>query len=77
MPNWNVLLPLAESGVQGQHVAQMTSQNGINQCFDAVTVNAAKGMHHLQGYGQEGCDASFVVLQAWDSVDAIQAGQIG
>jgi len=30
------------------HMAQMTSQTGIRQCFDAVTINAAKVMH-LQG----------------------------
>ena len=46
----------------GLHVAQMTSQKGIRQCFDAVTVNAAKVMH-LQGYGiAPGCDARFVLL---------------
>ncbi len=56
----------------GLHVAQMTSQKGIRQCFDAVTVNAAKVMH-LQGYGLEvGCDASFVLLQARDAVEAIR-----
>ena len=43
----------------GLRVAQMTSQKGIRQCFDAVTVNAAKVMH-LQGYGiAPDCDASF------------------
>ena len=56
----------------GLHVAQMTSQKGIRQCFDAVTVNAAKVMH-LKGYGLEvGCDASFVLLQARDAVEAIR-----
>ena len=29
----------------GLHVAQMTSQKGIRQYFDAMTVNAAKVMH--------------------------------
>ena len=53
-------------------VAQMTSQKGIRQCFDAVTTNAAKVMH-LQGYGLEvGCDASFVLLQARDPIEAIR-----
>ena len=48
----------------GTHVAQMTSQKGIKDCFHALTVNAAKVMH-LQGYGIEaGCDASFVMLEA-------------
>ena len=56
----------------GLHVAQMTSQKGIRQCFDAVTINAAKVMH-LKGHGLEvGCDASFVLLQARDAVEAIR-----
>ena len=56
----------------GLHVAQMTSQQGIRQCFDAVTSNAAKVMH-LKGYGLEvGCDASFVLLQARDPIEAIR-----
>ena len=37
-----------------------------------MTVNAAKVMHS-QGYGiAPGCDASFVLLQARDAVDAIR-----
>jgi cytosine deaminase len=56
----------------GLHVAQMTSQKGIRACFDAVTTNAAQVMH-LKGYGLEaGCDASFVLLQAKDVVEAIR-----
>jgi cytosine deaminase len=56
----------------GLHVAQMTSQAGIRRCFDAVTVNAAK-VFGLEGYGLEaGCDASFVLLQARDPVEAIR-----
>lgn len=56
----------------GLHVAQMTSQKGIKDCFDAVTINAAKVMH-LEGYGIEaGCDASFVMLQARDPIEAIR-----
>jgi len=63
---------LLEVAHMGLHVAQMTSQAGIQQCFDAVTVNAARVMH-LQGYGIEaGCDASFVLLQARDAVEAIR-----
>jgi cytosine deaminase len=50
----------------------MTSQAGMRACFDAVTTNAAKVMH-LPGYGLEpGCDASFVLLQARDVVEAIR-----
>ena len=63
---------MLEVAHMGLHVAQMTSQKGIRDCFDAVTVNAAKVMH-LQSYGIEvGCDASFVLLQARDSVEAIR-----
>ena len=63
---------MLEVAHMGLHVAQMTSQHGIRQCFDAVTVNAAK-VFHLEGYGLEaGCDASFVLLQARDPVEAIR-----
>jgi len=63
---------MLEVAHMGLHVAQMTSQKGIRACFDAVTVNAAKVMH-LQGYGiAPGCDASFVLLQARDPVEAIR-----
>jgi cytosine deaminase len=50
----------------------MTSQAGIRSCFDAVTVNAARVMQ-LADYGlAPGCDASFVLLQARDPVEAIR-----
>jgi len=63
---------MLEVAHMGLHVALMTSQAGIRACFDAVTSNAAKVMH-LQGYGIEpGCDASFVLLQARDPVEAIR-----
>jgi cytosine deaminase len=63
---------MLEVAHMGLHVAQMTSQKGIRACFDAVTANAAKVMH-LQGYGVEpGCDASFVLLQARDAIEAIR-----
>ena len=63
---------MLEVAHMGLHVAQMTSQAGIRQCFDAVTTNAAKVMH-LPGYGlAPGCDASFVLLQARDPVEAIR-----
>ena len=63
---------MLEVAHMGLHVAQMTSQQGIRACFDAVTVNAAKVIH-LQGYGlAAGCDASFVQLQARDAVEAIR-----
>ena len=63
---------MLEVAHMGLHVAQMTSQKGMRACFDAVTTNAAKVMH-LQNYGLEvGCDASFVLLQACDAVEAIR-----
>ncbi|MGZ5179313.1 MAG: amidohydrolase family protein [Ramlibacter sp.] len=63
---------MLEVAHMGLHVAQMTSQQGIRACFDAVTVEAAKVMH-LQGYGiAPGRDASFVLLQARDAVEAIR-----
>jgi len=63
---------MLEVAHMGLHVAQMTSQQGMQQCFDAVTVNAAKVMH-LPAYGlAPGCDASFVLLQARSKIDAIR-----
>ncbi len=63
---------MLEVAHMGLHVAQMTSQKGIRACFDAVTVNAAKVMH-LKGYGlAAGCEASFVLLQAGNAVEAIR-----
>ena len=63
---------MLEVAHMGLHVAQLTSQAAMRQCFDAVTTNAAKVMQ-LQGYGLAvGCDASFVLLQARDPVEAIR-----
>jgi cytosine deaminase len=63
---------MLEVAHMGLHVAQMTSQAAIRQCFDAVTVNAARVMG-LQGYGLEvGCHADFVLLQAADPVEALR-----
>ena len=63
---------MLEVAHMGLHVAQMTSQAGIRRCFEAVTVNAAK-IFGLSHYGLEvGCDASFVLLQATDPVEAIR-----
>jgi cytosine deaminase len=63
---------MLEVASMGLHVAQMTSQSAMRQCFDAVTINPAKLMH-LQGYGiEKGCNADFVLLQARDPVEAIR-----
>jgi cytosine/creatinine deaminase len=56
----------------GLHVAQMTSLEGIQSCFDAVTKQPAKilGLEH---YGIEpGCFADLVLLQAADPFEAIR-----
>jgi cytosine/creatinine deaminase len=63
---------MLEVASMGLHVAQMTSQAAMRQCFDAVTINPAKLMH-LQGYGiEKGCNADFVLLQARDPVEALR-----
>jgi cytosine deaminase len=63
---------MLEVAHMGLHVAQMTSQAGMRQCFDAVTTNAAKVMG-LGNYGiAPGKDASFVLLQARDPIEAIR-----
>ncbi|CAG4892735.1 amidohydrolase family protein [Paraburkholderia saeva] len=63
---------MLEVAHMGLHVAQMTSQDGIRACFDAVTVNAARILG-LEGYGIEpGCEANLVVLDARDTTEAIR-----
>ncbi|MES2185240.1 MAG: amidohydrolase family protein [Pseudomonadota bacterium] len=63
---------MLEVAHMGLHVAQMTGQDGIRQCFEAVTTSAAQVMG-LEGYGlAPGRDASFVLLQARDPVEAIR-----
>jgi len=63
---------MLEVAHMGLHVAQMTSQDAVRRCFDAVTTNAAKVMH-LDGYGLDvGCKANFVLLQARDPIEAIR-----
>jgi cytosine deaminase len=63
---------MLEVAAMGLHVAQMTSQDGMRACFDAVTVNAAKVME-LGDYGiAPGKRADFVLLQARDPIEAIR-----
>ena len=63
---------MLEVAHMGLHVAQMTSQAAMRQCFDAVTVNPAQLMG-LTGYGlQAGCFADFCLLQARDPVEALR-----
>jgi cytosine deaminase len=63
---------MLEVASMGLHVAQMTGQAAIRQCFDAITVNPARVLQ-LDGYGlAAGCHADFVLLQARDPVEAIR-----
>ncbi|MDR7305290.1 amidohydrolase family protein [Rhodoferax saidenbachensis] len=63
---------MLEVASMGLHVAQMTSQAAMAQCFDAVTQNPARILH-LEGYGLEkGCNADFVLLQAQNPVEALR-----
>jgi cytosine deaminase len=63
---------MLEVAHMGLHVGQMTGMAEMRQCFEAVTVNAAKVMG-LAGYGlSAGCNADFVVLQAADPVEALR-----
>jgi cytosine deaminase len=63
---------MLEVAAMGLHVAQMTSQHGMRQCFEAVTTAPARILG-LDGFGIEpGREASFVLLQAGDPVEAIR-----
>ena len=63
---------MLEVAQMGLHVAQMTSQSAMRQCFEAVTTNPARILG-LPDYGLEsGCNADFVLLQARDPIEAIR-----
>ncbi len=63
---------MLEVAHMGLHVAQMTGQDAMRQCFDAVTKTPAKILG-LEGYGVEkDCYADFVLLQARDPIEAIR-----
>lgn len=63
---------MLEVASMGLHVAQMTSLKGMQQAYDAVTVNGAKVLG-LKGYGLEpGCHADLVILQARSPIEALQ-----
>jgi cytosine deaminase len=54
------------------HVAQMTGQEAMRACFDAVTSVPARILG-LEGYGlAPGGHADFVLLEARDPVEAIR-----
>ena len=63
---------MLEVAHMGLHVAQMTSQAAMRQCFDAVSTTPARILG-LDGYGLEvGKKADLVLLQARDPVEAIR-----
>jgi cytosine/creatinine deaminase len=63
---------MLEVASMGLHVAQMTGQQAMRQCFDAIT-NAPAKILGLGGYGiAKGCYADFVLLQANDPIEAIR-----
>ncbi|MEB0024170.1 amidohydrolase family protein, partial [Actimicrobium sp. CCI2.3] len=63
---------MLEVAQMGLHVAQMTGQDAMRNCFDAVTTAPATILG-LDGYGIAiGGKADMVLLQARDKVDAIR-----
>jgi cytosine deaminase len=63
---------MLEVAHMGLHVAQMTGQKAMHDCFLAVTKMPAKILG-LDGYGLEvGCHADFVLLDAASTVEAIR-----
>ncbi|WP_342117799.1 amidohydrolase family protein [Pseudoduganella sp. OTU4001] len=63
---------MLEVAHMGLHVAQMTGQAAMRQCFEAVTSAPARILG-LEGYGlQPGCHADLVLLDAADPVEAIR-----
>ncbi|MDR3392863.1 MAG: amidohydrolase family protein [Sulfuriferula sp.] len=63
---------MLEVAHMGLHVAQMTGQDAMRACFDAVTSTPAKILG-LQDYGVTvGCRADLVLLQARDPIEALR-----
>jgi cytosine deaminase len=63
---------MLEVAHMGLHVAQMTGQEAMHQCFLAVTATPARILG-LEGYGLEpGCHADLVLLDAGSTVEAIR-----
>jgi cytosine deaminase len=63
---------MLEVAHMGLHVAQMTGQEGMRACFEAVTATPAKILG-IDAYGiAPGCNADLVLLQARDPVEAIR-----
>ena len=63
---------MLEVAHMGLHIAHMTGISEMNNCFKAVTHNAAKILH-LDKYGLEpGCNGDLVILQCKSAIEAIR-----
>ncbi len=63
---------MLEVAQMGLHVAQMTSQDAMQACFQAVTAAPARILG-LDGYGlAPGCHADLVILDAANPIEAIR-----
>jgi cytosine deaminase len=63
---------MLEVAAMGLHVAQMTGQDAMRQCFAAVTEAPAR-LLGLEGYGiAPGCHADLVLFQAQDPIEALR-----
>ncbi|WP_050465937.1 amidohydrolase family protein [Herbaspirillum autotrophicum] len=63
---------MLEVAHMGLHVTQMTGQDAMRACFDAVTSTPARILG-LEGYGLEtGCHADLVILDAANPIEAIR-----
>jgi cytosine deaminase len=63
---------MLEVAHMGLHVAQMTGQAAMRECFLSVTETPARILG-LEGYGiNPGCNADFVLLDASSPVEAIR-----
>lgn len=63
---------MLEVAHMGLHVTQMTGQDAMRACFDAVTSTPAKILG-LEGYGLEpGCNGDLVILDAGNPIEAIR-----
>jgi len=63
---------MLEVAHMGLHVAQMTGQQAMRQCFEAVTTTPARILGLTDHGLAPGCRADFVLLQARDPVEAIR-----
>jgi cytosine deaminase len=63
---------LLEVAHMGLHVAQMTSLEGMQSCFEAVTLNPARALGLEPWRFEEGAPATFVLLHAQSPREALR-----